>query len=429
MTRHRLAPLLVAACGLFLAFLALPWAGARAAGEGAPEGPSPEEPGQETPVVVAADGDAAPQPTPPLGRMAFDAAAGRFVASLGARRATLTLDPHLQERLRRALADHRVPWGATVLLEPRSGRVLAMAEHSQNERGARDLALRAIGPAASVFKIVTAAALLEQGVGPDDPICYHGGKHRIAPRNLADDPRRDRRCLTLAAAMGHSANVVFAKLADRGLTPDLLRAAADRWLFNAAIPFARPVEVSRAEIPADPFRLATTAAGFGAVRLSALHGAVIAAVVANGGVLVPPEVVAAVEGGVAPLAADPRRIVDERVAEALARMMRTTITEGTARKVFRRDRWARRSPLREVPVAGKTGSLADPQPYRDYSWFVGFAPADDPQVAVAAVVVNERRWRVKAPWVAHHALEAYFAAPPPRPVARLGARNPPLTHE
>jgi penicillin-binding protein A len=281
-----------------------------------------------------------------------------------------------------------------------------------------------VGPAASVFKIITAAALLQQGVGEESEVCYHGGRHRIDRRQLADDPRRDRRCLTLSAAMGKSANVVFAKLAERGLTAERLQAEADRWLFNGSIPFARPVEPSAAEIPADPFDLATTAAGFGRVRLSALHGALIAAVVANGGVLVPPQLVEAADGAEVPASPEPRRVVEEPVAAALARMMRNTTTEGTARKIFHRDRWSRRSPLREVTVAGKTGSLADRDPFRDYSWFVGFAPVEEPQVVVATVVVNERLWRVKAPFVAHQALEAYFAAAPPRALAQAAPAPP-----
>ena len=53
---------------------------------------------------------------------------------------------------------------------------------------------------------------------------------------------------------------------------------------------------------------------------------------------------------------------------------------------------------------GKTGSLADRNPFRDYSWFVGFAPREAPKVAVAAVVVNEPRWRIRAPWLAREAM-------------------------
>jgi peptidoglycan glycosyltransferase len=116
-------------------------------------------------------------------------------------------------------------------------------------------------------------------------------------------------------------------------------------------------------------------------------------------------IVDAVAGAAVPSAGEPRRVIEAPVAAELARMMRNTVSEGTARRAFARAR----GPLRGISVAGKTGSLADAQPYRDYSWFVGYAPADRPQVAIATVVVNERLWHARAPTVAREALEAYFA--------------------
>ncbi len=361
---------------------------------------------------------------PALGPRRLDPASGRLVAPYGGGTALLTLDPRLQARLERTLANSAAPYAATVLLDPRSGRVLAMAEYSKAEPAkAAGLALRAISPAASIFKIVTAAALLEQGWSPEEPVCYHGGLHRLRPRHLDDDARRDRACLPLTQAFGHSANVVFAKLADRGLTTDLLRAEAERFLFNTPIPFAAAVEPSPAVIPADRFGLAKAAAGFGEVRLSALHGAMLAAVVANRGVLVPPWVVELVEGGDGPPALEPVRVVDERVAEQLAEMMRATVTRGTATRAFARPP----RELRGVAVAGKTGSLNEQRPFRDHTWFVGYAPAEAPQVVVATVVVNGPLWRVRAPWVAREALAAYFAdhlaeAAPPAAKVRLARR-------
>ncbi len=409
MLSEKLSAIVIPATALLLAGIAGPRAGeARtdaappAAGATAPAQGSPDEGApQATPAVAPI----VEQPVL-LGDAHLDPATGLYVAPLGDRgRAVLTLDPRLQERLDRTLSSYAVPWGATVLLEPATGRVLALAAHSQSEPRRPDLALTPIAPAASIFKIITAAALLERGVGPDDEVCYHGGKHRLQPRLLADDPRRDRRCLTLASAFGRSANVVFAKLAERGLDADTLRVTAARFLFNSPIAFARHVEVSPAVIPDDPFELANTAAGFGSVRLSPLHAALIAAVVANGGVLVPPVLVDGTEGARLPAPPAPWRVVDEGVAMRLADMMRNTVTEGTARRVFRRVS----APLRDVPIAGKTGSLADREPFRDYSWFVGFAPADRPQVVVASVVANGRLWRVRAPQVARDALEAYFS--------------------
>jgi cell division protein FtsI/penicillin-binding protein 2 len=363
-----------------------------------------------------------------LAEAALDREADRYVAPLGAGRAVLTTVPRLQGRIEKLLAEYRVPWAAAVMLEPGTGRVLAMAEHSQREPGRRGLSLEARAPAASVFKIVTSSALLRRGFEPGAEVCYHGGEHRVKPALLADDPRRDRRCLSLSSALGKSANVVFAKLADRALNATLLRAEADRFLFNQPIPFAQRVETSRAEIPEEPFALATTAAGFGPVRLSPLHGALVAAIVANGGVFVPPRVVASSSGAEPVPAASSRRVLDERVAAELATMMRTTTTEGTGRKAFRAPR-SRQSALAGLTVAGKTGSLSEQDPFRDYSWFVGFAPADNPRVAFAVVVVNDHNWRVKAPWVARAAVEAWADwesgrpdGPPPAP-ARVRARS------
>jgi cell division protein FtsI/penicillin-binding protein 2 len=372
------------------------------------------------PVATAATVAPEPAAPVPLGPMEYDRTRGAWVAQLGDTKAVLTIDPRLQERLDGYLARARAPAAAVVLLEPRTGKVLALAESSRDP-ARRGLALRALAPAASVFKIVTSSALLGTGVRPDSEVCFHGGKHRLQPALLRDDPRRDRRCYSLSEALGHSANVVFAKLG-RGLGAPALRSEAERFLFNSEIPFAWPVEPSRAEIPDEGFRLAETAAGFGPVRMSPLHGALIASVVANGGTLVPPRIIASVDRGVVPQASKPRRVVSPQVAAALAQMMETTVTEGTARKAFRVDRRSSRSPLHSVTVAGKTGSLADRSPYRDYSWFVGFAPVEDPQVAIAAVVVNDSVWHVRAAQVARESLATYFGADRGLPRVRTAAR-------
>ena len=303
----------------------------------------------------------------------------------------LTLLPAVQEGLARTLADYQTPWAAVVVLEPATGRVLAMVEHSQAVPGLRGLPVKAVFPAASVFKLVTATALLDEGVQPEDEACYHGGKRRVS-ESLLVDSSRDRQCVSLSEALGRSANVVFAKLTHRYLDAGKLRAAADLFRFNRPIPFAIPTDPSLAAVPDDPLELARTGAGFGDVFLSPLHGALIASVAANRGLWRAPILL---ERDLA-TAPDTERILSEERAAALTSMMEETVTHGTARRFFR---------LRELRGAvGKTGSLADRNPFRDYSWFVGFAPREDPRVAVAAVVVNEPRWRIRAPWLAREAM-------------------------
>ena len=169
--------------------------------------------------------------------------------------AALTLVPSMQESLRRTLSDYQTPWAAVVVLEPSTGRVLAMVEHSEAAPGLRGLPVKAVFPAASVFKLVTASALLDEGVRPDDESCYHGGKRRVSESLLADSSR-DRECVSLSEALGRSANVVFAKLTHRYLDADKLRAAAELFRFNRPIPFAIPTEPSLAAVPDEPLELA-----------------------------------------------------------------------------------------------------------------------------------------------------------------------------
>jgi membrane peptidoglycan carboxypeptidase len=321
---------------------------------------------------------------------------------------TLTVDPLLQGQLTRIMQDYQVPYGAAVVIDPATGRVLAMAEHSQAQPGMRGLTTRAVFPAASIFKIVTGGALLEAGVSPEEEACFHGGKRRLSER-LLEDSERDGACYSLAAAMGKSANVVFAKLTQKYLTAEALRRMAARMRFNRPIPFPIPTDVSLAAIPEDGFELANTGAGFGDVYLSPLHGAALAAASATGEwrdpILFEPA-----PGEPAPAT---EQVLSAGMRRAMADMLEKTVTAGTARRIFRE------RGFRVENAVGKTGTLADKNPFRDYSWFVGYAPKDNPRVAVAAVVVNDPYWRIRATWLGREAMRLALERLPasPQPVA------------
>jgi peptidoglycan glycosyltransferase len=324
---------------------------------------------------------------------------GRYVLSRGGTDHLLTLDPVLQDKLQQILKTYQTPYGAVVAIEPSSGRVLAMAEHSAQEPRLRGLTTRAIFPAASIFKIVTASALLESGVQPDSPECFHGGKRRISEKLLVDSSR-DQRCYSLSTALAMSANAVFAKLTFKHLSSEQLEAAAESFHFNRPLEFDVPADTSLAAIPSDPLGLASAGSGFGDVYLSPLHGAAIAASIANEGRWRAPILI---DGEAAP-SAEVERVVAEPIARELADMLEGAVRSGTARRTFRE------RGFRVQGAVGKTGSLADRHPYRDYSWFVGFAPKESPQVAVAAVIVNTAKWRIKATWLAREAMRLYLEA-------------------
>ncbi|MFZ5469201.1 MAG: penicillin-binding transpeptidase domain-containing protein [Myxococcota bacterium] len=340
---------------------------------------------------------------------------GRLVVHEGEEELELTIDARLQEALVAILRRYQTPYAAVVALEPRTGRVLAMAEHSQAQPSLRGLCTKAVYPAASIFKIVTAAALLEAGVSPSAEECFHGGKRRLSEKLLVDSAR-DRRCHPMSTAMAMSTNVVFAKLTHKHLSAAKLFAKAQAFHFNQPFDFPVPTEVSLASVPEDGFGLSNAGAGFGDVYLSPLHGAALAAVAANGGrwkapVLFERDVVPGEVG---------EEVVSQEHARALTQMLELTVTSGTARRVFRE------RGFRVEGAVGKTGSLADKRPFRDYSWFVGFAPKDEPKVSVAAVVVNDPYWRIRATWLGREAMRLSLAQPPqqPRDVTARSADSP-----
>ncbi len=373
-----------------------------------------------------------------------------FAPLPGGRIAHLTLDRELHDFAVRLLAHHHLPEASIVMLDADTGEVLAYASHA--EHGAvRDFATVAKAPAASVFKVVTGAALVENaGVTPDQKECYSGGgSEHINQSDLTPNPARDKWCVTVAGAMGRSLNTVFARLAQQKLQPKTLDATAHAFGFGTALPFDLDVQPSEVHIPEDSLGFARTAAGFWNTTLSPLHAAVIAGALAHKGELVRPRIVRSVEeAGHDVYEADGPttfgRVAKEETVNAVATMMDKTVAEGTSYRAFHDNKG--QAFLPGVRVSGKTGTLTDAAAQRYYTWFVGFAhknaapPAGPPappgrRIAIAVLAVNHATWHVKANTLAREMLRATFArehvpnvtfpalTPQAEPARRVAAAN------
>ncbi|MCH9679813.1 MAG: penicillin-binding protein [Deltaproteobacteria bacterium] len=371
-----------------------------------PFGPTPT-PG--APPEPAADG------TPAPAEAVLDPASARMVQDINdGHRILLTLDPVLQDSALQIFRNREVPYAAAVVLDLRDNAVLALAGHSSMdpEVDPLEIATAAWAPAASTFKLVTTAALLDaQAATPSTKVCFHGGLHGIEDEALRDDPSRDTRCETLSNAVGHSYNLVIAKLAMRHLSSDTLLEMAKALRFETEIPFEIPIERSPAHIPADPIERAKVAAGFWNIDLSPMHGAVMASIFARGGVYQPPHIIAQVIGpdgsDLSPARPRPERVLSSEVAAALGEMMVGTTTSGTARKSFRDKQGNDFVP--GIKVAGKTGSLTGKRaPALNYNWFIGYAPADNPEIAFAVLLANQPKWRIKAHYAGRRLVEIYI---------------------
>jgi cell division protein FtsI/penicillin-binding protein 2 len=336
--------------------------------------------------------------------------------------AVYTVDVALQTTMEKFFKKYRVPYGVFVAMDPNTGRVLALVEYSAENPKVQGLALRSTYPAASIFKLVTASAAIEEKkADPATSISYYrSGMRRLGPKNWTDNPKKDKLKVTLGEALAKSNNAAFAKVALRWLDAPKLLDYAGRFQFNHPIPFELPVQISQIEIEESESSLARTGAGFGNVGLSPLHAALIGSAISNDGAMMTPCLVDQLFGptGEKLYECTPRvfaNAISPETAESLREMMAMTVISGTSRKAFRLKR--REQSLRGITIGGKTGSLTGEDPPGKYSWFVGMAPLEAPEIAIAALVINRPLWKIKASEVAKEGFAAYFKPDLSRKVA------------
>lgn len=320
----------------------------------------------------------------------------------------LTLRQDLQRATKQLLRNARPVAGAAALIDVHSGAVLALAEIGDSSEGS--LLFDPIAPAASVFKVVTTAALYERtNVSPRQKVCISGGLRRIEREHLEPARGKGTVCAPLSQALGHSRNAVFAQLATQKLMRTDLLEVAEAIGFNQALPFDAPARLGVLEVPYNDLAFARTAAGFENSRLSVLGAAQLLLTIAHGGEVRSLHLGAPVEGSDAPAPGSlPRRAFSAKTAAELTRMLEVTVRSGTSAEAFHDERG--RGYLGNLRVAGKTGTLKPSASSPTSSWFVGFAPSRKPQVVVSVLLQNPDEWHRKANQVARDLLRAYFSA-------------------
>lgn len=323
------------------------------------------------------------------------------------------IDEQLQERVERVMRTYRVPYGVFVAIEPKTGRILAMVSHSEIDPAWERTAFYNPYPMASLFKIVTTAAALEQKkVSPDTVFAFRGKLTSENPRYWFVKPGRQNQQMLLSLALGKSVNPVFGRLASDVVGRDAIVSYAERFGFNQILMPGTCLKPSNSIIPQTDSELKLMGAGLcHEVKVSPLHAATIMAAIANDGVMMLPSLVNEIENGkgetvFAQKSQPLRRLITPETASQLTRMLSTTVKSGTSRRAFHDRRG--RPIFSSLNIAAKTGSIDGKDPAGHYSWFAAYAPTDDPQIALAALVINQDKWKIKAANLGEQALEAFF---------------------
>lgn len=318
----------------------------------------------------------------------------------------LTIDPVLQQVAAKALAGRK---GAVVALDPTTGAILAlvsspsynpnvMSSHTNASITAYykqliadptnpllDRALNQTYPPGSTFKLITAAAALSTGTYTPTTVIPAPETLPLPQSTAILKNFHGESCggqATLIQALTISCNTAFGSLG-LSLGQDALRSQADAFGFDST--FAVPMKSATSVFPIDLSDANTIQSAIGQfdVRATPLQMAEVAAAIANGGVMMKPYLVSELVGPDLKIIdqtkpTELRRSVSTQVAAELTQMMESVVQKGTGTSAR----------IPGVQVAGKTGTAENAPGAPPHAWFVAFAPAAKPTIAIAVLVEN-----------------------------------------
>ncbi|MBZ4646460.1 MAG: peptidoglycan glycosyltransferase [Clostridia bacterium] len=310
----------------------------------------------------------------------------------------LTIDHQLQIQAERLLKGKK---GAIVVMNPKTGEILAMVSKpdfnpndqnlAQNWREMVESEEHPFLPRAtqglyvpgSTYKVVTSAAAIENGMAGrtfDDK-----GFIIIDGKKIKNSGDKSYGNIDLKRALAVSSNTVFSQIGvDLGM--ENLKNAAEKVGFGKEIPF--DISLNRSIFPyrnMSKTDMAAVGMGQGKLLVTPLHMAMIASGIANSGAMMKPILVNEVvsPGGNVLYNRKPAvlyQVMSVETAAKVKEMMQEVVTAGTGRNAR----------IRGINVAGKTGTaeneLTGREKNKEHAWFIGFAPVEDPQVAVAVII-------------------------------------------
>lgn len=302
----------------------------------------------------------------------------------------LSLDQNIQEIVYEYMQDIK---GSCVVMNPKTGEVLALVSNPSYDPNSvdedwDDLIQNTDGPLVnratsgayrpgSTFKIVTATGLLNYGL---DTSYNDTGVETIQGYDIRNFADQTFGMVNLRSAFVDSINTYFASKTN-DLGRDKYMELAEKFMINKDYDF--DMDKNKAIIPFDDLNqvdLAMTGFGYGKTQITPLHMAMITSAIANEGKMMQPRLVTKVVDKDGKIIEEKKEKVLSEVtsvenANIIRDMMVSVVNEGTGTSAY----------LDSVQIAGKTGT-ADKENNLLDAWFVGFAPAYDPDIAIALVV-------------------------------------------
>ncbi len=334
---------------------------------------------------------------------------------------TLTIDHKLQQRAAQLMKKYK---GALVAINPKSGEILAMVSmpdfdpsdealsknwaqlNSAEDSPFLTRATMGMYPPGSTYKIITSSIILENNL-QDVVVSDETGSIHLGDKDIANAGGSIYGDTDLARGFVKSSNVYFAKMGSE-IESSLHKDMAERFLFNDKISFKFPTSRSKFETSKmPPLTCAIASIGQGKTLMTPLHMALMTATVANNGVMPKPYIVSKVTDGSTVVSRTTSSIASQPIsadiAQQLKDLMLDTVNTGTGTA-------ARISGMK---VCGKTGTAENEMTTEDdsktHALFVGFAPYDQPEIAVSVILENAGFGGSVAAPIAREVMKTYFA--------------------
>ncbi len=308
-----------------------------------------------------------------------------------------TLDFELQKVAYEALGNQK---GAVVAIEPSTGKILAMVskpdynpntvleewgsliEDSEEESALLNRATQGLYPPGSTFKVLTALEYMQESDNYKKYKYSCSGEQIFHGNSISCYDHTQHGNINLKQSLAKSCNGSFANI---GIMLDLerFRKLCEKFQFNKKLGVNFEYNPSKFSLNQDSGvgEIVQTSIGQGKTMITPLQNALISATVANDGVMMTPYLVDYIENDVGHKVSeyDPEReaeVISKELANRITKMMKSVVYEGTASSLK----------YLSYPVAGKTGTAEYDSAGNSHAWFIGFAPAGKPQIAISVIV-------------------------------------------
>jgi cell division protein FtsI/penicillin-binding protein 2 len=325
-----------------------------------------------------------------------------------------SIDDRLQQFLLQRLDQRHSRYIGIVIMDPKDGRILAMAGYDKTDPS-RNPCLDSRFPAASIFKIITAAAAVETcDLEAESILRFDGGKHTLYRSQITPKSSKNATQISLKDSFAQSINPVFGKIGAHRLGREVIENYAEAFGFNREIDFELPIRPSRIEMSDEAYGLAEIASGYNrTTRISPLHGAIITAAIFNSGRIVAPTIVDWIANEEGQTLYQSRAVfhdqaIDRHTSGVLRELMQATVQSGTARREFHKH--SDEKIFSRLEIGAKTGSIGDGNADARYDWLVGYAREQrgGGGIVFSVVVAHEDYIGTRAAAYAAMAIKEYF---------------------